>query len=159
MNVLNDTAAPSQTPTPKHRHSPRPGASCANIDLQGAWGGGGWGVLQFPQAILRSNTQWRARHERESIWVMLKSALYHGRHKLVKENCRDSWSSPRCWMPTLKRARQPILTLKCSFCMNRLFTQATHFLGFCRSFAVNQLLSSAASWGSSSTAEGRLRSP
>lgn len=37
------------------------------------------------------------------------------------------------------------LTLKCSFCMNRLFTQATHFLGFCRSFAVNQLLSSAAS--------------
>lgn len=104
MNVLNDTAAPSQIPTPKHRHSPRPGASCANIDLQGAWGGG----LQFPLAILGSNTQWRARHERESIWVMLKSALYHGRHKLVKENCRDSWSSPRCWMPTLKRARQPI---------------------------------------------------
>lgn len=91
-------------------------------------------------------------HEHESVWVTPKEPLISHRIQAGK-NHRSSWSSPRCWMSTLKLEHSSSrFNVQRSFCMNHFYTDNTLF---CHSLTVNQPLSSAASWESRSLSQNQ----
>lgn len=93
-------------------------------------------LWQFSEAVHNGD----ARHGRGAIWVMLKA------HYIMED---ASWLNKLGRQlelsEVLNTESEAYLTLKYSFCMKG-------FLCFCHSFTVNQLLSFAASWGSSGAA-------